>query len=234
MPIAIITGATKGIGRATAALFASHGYNLAICSRNQEDLDETKRKLEKDHPGVEVYTQPVDVSQASDIQSFAESIKTKYASIDVLVNNAGVFIPGSIKDEPDGNLQKMMDTNLYSAYNLSREIIPHMTRAGHGHIINICSIASITAYANGGSYAISKWAMLGFSKCLREELKTEGIKVTAVLPGATWSNSWEGVDLPKDRLMEAEDIAQVIYGTVSLGKNAVVEDIVIRPQLGDL
>ncbi len=234
MPTAIITGGTKGIGRATAEIFASKGYSLAICSRNLEELQEVKETLEKDHAGINVYTQVVDVSQVADVQAFAQSVKKQYETIDVLVNNAGVFIPGSIKDEPAGNLQQMMDTNLYSAYHLSRDIIPHMTRAGHGHIINICSIASITAYANGGSYAISKWAMLGFSKCLREELKTEGIKVTAVLPGATWSNSWAGVDLPEDRLMEAKDIAQVIYNAVSLGKNAVVEDIVIRPQLGDL
>ena len=234
MPITLITGATKGIGRATAELFARKGHHLAICSRNAEDLASTRASLMELNGEIEVFTQKVDVSNQIEVEGYAESVISHYGQIDMLINNAGVFIPGSITEEPAGNLETMIDTNLYSAYHLTRKIIPHMPQNGSSHIINICSIASITAYANGGSYAISKWAMLGFSKCLREELKPKGIKVTAVLPGATWSDSWAGVDLPQDRLMEASDIAEVIYNAVSLGKNAVIEDIVIRPQLGDL
>jgi len=103
-----------------------------------------------------------------------------------------------------------------------------------GHIFNICSVASITAYPNGGSYSISKFALLGMSKVLREELKASGIKVTAVLPGATWSASWAGVDLPEERLMKASDIADSIYAASLLSPAAVIEEIIIRPQLGDL
>ena len=98
----------------------------------------------------------------------------------------------------------------------------------------MCSVASIKAYPNGGSYAISKFALLGFTKCLREELKDKGVKVTAILPGATWSDSWAGVDLPQERLMPASDIADIIWGTYVLSDVAVVEELLIRPQLGDL
>jgi hypothetical protein len=112
--------------------------------------------------------------------------------------------------------------------------LPKLIENHKGHIINMCSIASKIAYPNGGSYSISKFALLGFSKVLREELKTKNIKVTSILPGATWSNSWAGVDLPKDRIMDAEDIAKVVWSCYDLADNVVVEDITIRPLLGDL
>src|SRR6187551_1859801 len=92
-----------------------------------------------------------------------------------------------------------------------------------GHIFNMCSIASIMAYPNGGSYTISKFAMLGFSKVLREELKPWGIRVSAILPGATFTASWEGVDLPEDRLMKPEDVADAVYGAYALSGRSVVE-----------
>jgi len=121
-----------------------------------------------------------------------------------------------------------------SAYYLSKKIVPAMKAAKSGYVINMCSIASKIAYPNGGSYSISKFALLGFSKVLREELKSTGVKVTSILPGATWSNSWAGVDLPKERLMEANDIASVVSNLIGLGDSAVMEEVVLRPQLGDL
>ena len=103
-----------------------------------------------------------------------------------------------------------------------------------GHIFNMCSIASFTAYANGGSYAISKFALLGFSKCLRAELKDQGIRVTAVMPGATFTDSWKETTLPEERFMPSEDVANMVFASYSLSPRSVVEDIVIRPQLGDI
>jgi short-subunit dehydrogenase len=128
----------------------------------------------------------------------------------------------------------MMNANMYSAYYMTRSLVPKMKANKSGHIFNMCSIASFKAYANGGSYAISKFAMLGFSKCLREELKADGIRVTAVMPGATKTASWDGVDLPESRFMPVEDVADSIYSAWSLSTRSVVEEIVIRPQLGDL
>jgi NADP-dependent 3-hydroxy acid dehydrogenase YdfG len=136
--------------------------------------------------------------------------------------------------EADGNLEMMIETNLYSAYYLTRSIVPMMQTAKDGHVFNICSIASFMAYTNGGSYSISKFAMLGMSKVLREEMKPHGVRVTSVMPGATWSNSWAGFDGPEDRLMKPEDIAETILAVSKLSKQSVVEEIVIRPQLGDL
>lgn len=229
----IITGGTKGIGRAIADLLWKEGFNLAICARNQTDLDNMHNDF-KDSEDQKLLTQSCDVSVKEDVLQFAEYVLSEWNKIDVLINNAGVFFPGVLIEEEDGTLEKMIDTNLYSAYHLTRKIAPIMIENGQGHIINMCSIASQIAYPNGGSYSISKFAMLGFSKVLREELKDKGVRVTSILPGATWSNSWAGADLPAERLMEANDIAIAVQAAIKMSHAAVMEEIIVRPQLGDL
>jgi len=102
-----------------------------------------------------------------------------------------------------------------------------------GHIFSVCSIASLAAYSNGGAYSISKFALLGFTKNLRKEMQPHGIKVTAVIPGAVYTDSWKGA-VAEQRIMKSEDIARIIYSATQLSEQAVVEEIVIRPQLGDL
>lgn len=231
---AVITGGTKGIGKAIALLLAGKGINIITCSRHHDDLQRFKSEIESQFPGVQVTTSVVDLSKKNEVYAFGEMIKESFDTIDILVNNAGIFLPGSIHSEPEGNLEKMMDTNLYSAYHLTRRLLPEMIRQGGGHIFNLCSIASIKAYPNGGSYAISKFAMLGFSKCLREEMKDKGIKVTAIIPGATWSDSWAGADFPAERLMDPNDVAIAVWNALQMSPAAVVEEIIIRPQLGDL
>lgn len=231
---AIITGATKGIGKAIAIAFCKEGYNLALCSRTLSDLESFKAELLKINSNIEIFIISVDVSKKSEVIAFGDFVKSKWSTIDILVNNAGVFLPGEIIKEADGNLEIMMETNLYSAYHLSRSIVPTMKTAKSGHIFNMCSIASLIAYPNGHSYSISKFALLGMSKALREELKPYNIRVTSIMPGATWSNSWVGFEAPEERLMKAEDIADVVLSAYKLSKQSVVEEIVIRPQLGDL
>lgn len=230
---AVITGATKGIGLAIANIFAANGYDLAICSRKAEELKRVANEIEQKYHKKVIF-KPTDLSKKNETIDFANFILDQWSHIDVIINNAGVYIGGAIEDEADGTLETMIQTNLYSAYYLTKSILPVMINAQKGHIINICSIASKIAYPNGGSYSISKFALLGFSKVLREELKSKNIRVTSILPGATWSDSWTGVDLPKDRLMDASDIAKIVWMSHSISDNAVVEDITIRPLLGDL
>ncbi|WMX14708.1 SDR family oxidoreductase [Aureispira sp. CCB-E] len=228
---AIITGATKGIGRAVAELFAQNGFNVAICSRTQTDVDALKKHLE-DTYSIEVIGQVVDMSKKDAVKNFAAAIVKQWASIDILVNNAGVFIPCELaQSENESAFEMMMDLNLYSTYYMTQSILPSMITQKKGHIFNMCSIASIMPY---GAYAVSKHAMLGFSKVLREEVKDKGIRVTAVMPGATYTASWEGTDLPEERFMKAEDIAQTLLDIYNLSDRTVVEEILLRPQLGDI
>lgn len=145
-----------------------------------------------------------------------------------------MYLPGGVLDEPEGQVEQLMQVNLYSAYYLTRQLAPGMSERGSGHIFNICSVASLLALPGGGSYTVTKFALLGWSKALREELKEQGVKVTSIMPGATWSDSWKGVSLPESRLMQATDIADTLWAAYQLSPSAVVEDIVLRPQLGDL
>ncbi|MBK8515548.1 MAG: SDR family oxidoreductase [Saprospiraceae bacterium] len=231
---AIISGGSKGIGKAIAMKFLENGYNVAICGRNEGALNQFKSDALELSYTSDILTFVTDISRPEGVKSFAKACLKKYKTIDILVNNAGIFIPGKITEEKSGKLEKMMETNLYSAYHLSREIIPYMKDSSKPHIFNICSIASIIAYPNGGSYSISKFAMLGFSKVLREELKPMGIKVTSILPGATWSDSWLGAEIPYERIMEAKDIADTVWSAYQLGPSSVVEEIILRPTQGDL
>jgi short-subunit dehydrogenase len=230
----VVTGGTKGIGRAIIEKFCASGFDVATCSRNEHELEALKVHLQKSNPASTVFIHQADVSLKKQVQEFCGFVTNLGRPIDVLVNNAGYFLPGKIVTEPEDTLESMINANLYSAYYTTRAIAPKMIEQKSGHIFNMCSIASIKAYANGGSYAISKFALLGFSKCLREELKHDGIRVTAVMPGATKTASWEGVDLPEERFMKTEDIADTIYAAYTLSERSVVEEIIIRPQLGDI
>ena len=229
----VVTGGTKGIGRAIIEKFAAHGFDVVTCARNERDLQQLKTALEDQH-AIKVFTRPTDMAVKDDVKKFIEFVLSLNRPIDVLVNNAGYFIPGEIATEEEGALESMINANLYSAYYTTRGLVHGMRERKNGYIFNMCSIASIKAYPNGGSYAISKFALLGFSKCLREELKTFGIRVTAVMPGATLTASWEGINLPEERFMRAEDVADAVYGAYSLSGRSVVEEIIVRPQLGDI
>jgi short-subunit dehydrogenase len=230
----IITGGTKGMGRAIAEQFAAAGYNLVVCARTESDLQAMKNDFLSRYPGIAVTIKTVDTGDSEQVKEFGKWIVGSNISPDVLVNNAGYFVPGSIYNEADGTIEKMMQINLYSAYHLIRTLLPAMMGKKHGHIFNICSIAAFQPLPDVGSYGISKFALLGLTKHLREEMKPYGIKVTAVLPGATFTGSWDGSDISPQRIMEANDVAKMVFAASQLSPMAVVEDIVIRPQLGDL
>ncbi len=230
----VVTGGTKGIGRAILEKFASEGFDVVANSRTQSDLDSLKDDFKNEYPKSKCSIFSADMADKSQVGGLIKFVSGLNRTIDVLVNNAGYFAPGEICTEPEGALESMIDANLYSAYYTTRGIVPLMKDKKAGHIFNICSIASFMAYPNGGSYAIAKHAMLGFSKCLREELKPHGIRVTAVMPGATKTASWADTDLSDERFMPVEDIAETVYSAYSLSKRSVVEEIVVRPQLGDI
>ena len=232
--IALITGGSRGIGRAIADALAAEHYKLCLVSRSKEKLEETRNELRNTYPEVQIDIFSADLSLKSDIDRLSSYTHESYPRIHVLVNNAGVFMPGLITDEDDNNLVHMMNTNLYSAYHLTRALLDQMLPFEQGHIFNMCSVASLQAYPGGSNYCISKFALLGFSKCLREELKERGIAVTAILPGATWSDSWSGSDLPPARLMQARDIAIAVSSALKMSPQSVIEEIVLRPQLGDI
>jgi short-subunit dehydrogenase len=229
----IVTGASKGIGKAIAEIFAANGHNLFLCSRGEVTLYKTMEELMTKYPSVAIKAKPADLSKKEEAATFVKWCLSS-AVPDIIINNAGGFEPGSINNERDGLLEEQLAINLFCAYNFTRAILPEMMKAKAGHIFNICSIAALKAYSNGGSYSISKYALHGFSKNLREEMKPFNIKVTSVFPGAVLTDSWGDYDNSSHRIMEATDIAKMIFASSQLSPGACVEDIVIRPQLGDL
>lgn len=232
--LAVITGGTKGIGKALVKSFAAEGFSIATCSRTGSDLESLKKEILTAYPDIDFFYQAADMSKKEEVQHFAEMIKGTEIPVAVLINNSGLFIPGQVIDEEEGALESMIETNLYSAYHLTRALIHPMKERKQGHIFNMCSTASITAYTNGGSYCIAKFALLGMSKVLREELKAYNIRVTSILPGATFTASWEGTDLPQERFMKSEDVADTVMAAYRLSDRAVMEEVLLRPQLGDL
>ena len=229
----VITGSSKGMGKAIAEKFASEGNSLYLCARNEKELSETAKEISEKYK-TKVFYASADLGQKNTAVAFADKVLKEFSSVDILVNNAGQFIPGSIYNEEDGLLEKMIAINLYAAYHITRALLPKMMERKQGHIFNTCSIASLKAYANGGSYSISKFALMGFSKNLREELKPYDIKVTSVYPGAVYTSSWYGSGVPESRIMTSEDIAEMILAASKLSPQACVEEIVIRPLKGDI
>lgn len=230
--LAVVTGASKGIGRAIVERFAAEGFDIAFCARTQSNIDTLVKELRQKHPEQRIEALACDMSKAEGCAQFADFVRGLGQAPEVLVNNAGVFLPATVtKIEDKQAFQTMLDTNLQSAYLITQELLPSMLEAARGYIFNICSIASIMPYS---AYSVSKFALLGYSKVLREELKEKGIRVSSVLPGATLTNSWAGVELPAERFMKASDIADSVWSCYALSPQTVVEEIILRPQLGDL
>jgi NADP-dependent 3-hydroxy acid dehydrogenase YdfG len=224
MQVAVVSGGTKGIGRSICELLLENQFKVYTSARTIDN--------EFKHQNLIQYK--ADLSKKQEVVAFAKNVKDAESTVDILVNNVGVFLPGSLMEEDDGVFELQVNTNLASTYHLTRALISQIKKSQSSYIFNICSTASVTPYVNGGSYCISKYAQLGFTKVLREELKNEKIRVSAVLPGATLTNSWSGTDLPKDRFLAPESVAQLIWSAYQLPQNTVLEEITVRPMDGDI
>jgi short-subunit dehydrogenase len=231
--IAVITGASRGIGESIADAFAAKGFDLILTARNAELLSDVSNRLESKHSN-RVWKIASDLSTENGCTDFVRQVKELNLEIDVLVNNAGVFLPGTLMDEPVGQMEMQMQTNFFSAYYVTRGLWSKLKKQDRSHVFNMCSIASILAYEAGGGYAVTKHALLGFSKSLRREGIPLGIRVSAVLPGATLTDSWAGVDLPESRFMRVEDVAKCILTAWEINLTTVMEEIIIRPIEGDI
>lgn len=231
---AIVTGATKGIGRALVELLAANKYNVALCARNDSEIQTLLNELSEKHPDSRFYGLAADLEDQGDVARFAAFAQQNLGNADVLINNAGLFMPSGLMEEDDDALARQMKVNVYTPHFLSKFFIKNMVPKKGGHIFNICSIASLTPLAGCASYSITKAALLTLTKLLREELINSGIKVTAVLPGATLTDSWSGTTLPPERFVLPEDVANAVLSCLSMSAGANVDEIVIRPLQGEI
>ena len=234
MKNALITGATKGMGRSIAIAFAKEGINLAVCSRNEKELAGFKLELQQINPQIKVFTQVADGSVKDQLLHFAAEAEQQLGFISIIVNNLGMFEPVSILDEADDAFDKQLHTNLMPAYHLYRYFGKTMMAAREGHIFTICSVAAISPIAAAGTYSVTKFALLGLSKVMRLEMMPYNVKVTAVIPGSTLTNSWAGTTIEKDKFVLPEDIASAIMNVYQMSPGANVDELIIKPTGGQI
>jgi short-subunit dehydrogenase len=230
----VITGSSRGLGLSMAEAFAKEGHDLYLTSRNELNLYNALASLQARFPDQIIKAKAFDISSKKGAVEFGQWVLEHDVETDILINNAGTFEPGRVIDEPEGQMEMMMNTNFLSAYYITRILLPSMMKRKSGHIFNMSSIAALQAYPNGGSYSVSKFALSGFSKNLREELKPYSIKVTCIYPGAVYTDSWAAAGISPARIMKSTDIADTVVQISKLSPQAVVEDLVIRPLLGDI
>lgn len=234
MKNALITAATKGIGRAIAIAFTKENINLAICARNESDLAEFKAELLTINPNIKVVIVATDVSVKAEVLKFAAKAEEELGFISIIVNNAGIYKPASILDDADDTFQKGINTNLMPAYELYRYFGKKMIAENEGHIFNICSVVSLNPIAEAGTYSVTKFALLGLTKVMRLEMQPHNVKVTAVIPGSTLTNSWAGIEVEKDKMVLPEDIASAVINIYKMSPGANVDEIIIKPAGGQI
>ena len=225
---AIITGATKGMGRAIAIAFAKQGINLAVCSRNENDLAAFKKELLQVNPQIKVVTQVADGSIEEQLLSFAAAAEKQLGFIDIIVSSLGIFEQVSMLDESESAFNKQLNTNLMPAYHLYRFFGKKMIEKREGHIFTICSVAALDPIPSAGTYSVTKFALMGLNKVMRLEMQPYNVKVTTVIPGSTLTNSWKDAVVDRNQFVLPEDIASAIVNTYKMSTGANVDEIVIR------
>jgi NADP-dependent 3-hydroxy acid dehydrogenase YdfG len=233
-PVILITGASQGIGAAIANVFAQEirGVRLALVARNGKNLAAMARRCAQRGAKAEFFV--CDVSDESAVAALAIAVTKRFGAVDVLINNAGKFKGALFTQTSVADFDHMIAANLRSAFLVSRAFVPAMLKRRRGDVFFMSSIAGLDAYPGGTAYCAAKFGVTGLAKVLRAETKSTGVRVTCVYPGATVSPSWAGSGVPPARLMPAADVARAFFDVYQLSRKTVVEEIVLRPQLGDV
>ncbi|RCH54264.1 short-chain dehydrogenase [Mucilaginibacter hurinus] len=234
MKNAIITGATKGMGRAITIALVKQGINVGICARNAKELAAFEAELLEMAPGIRVAATVADVSDRHQLKKFAEFTEKKLGFIGIIVNNVGMYKHVPILEDDENSMEKQLGTNLFPAYELYRFFGKRLVSAGEGHIFNVCSVAALNPVMEAGVYSVTKYALLGLNNVMRLEMQPHGIKVTAIIPGSTLTDSWKGMDVNKNDMVLPEDVASAIITIYNMSKGANVDQIIIKPAGGQL
>jgi NAD(P)-dependent dehydrogenase (short-subunit alcohol dehydrogenase family) len=230
--VAIVTGASGGIGSATVERLAAAGARLALAARDVARLDRVAREAAA--AGAETIAIAADVTRADQVSGLVRATLARFRRIDALVNASGVFATSPIADLDEAEFDRQIAANLKSVFLTCKAVIPHLSARGSGHIVNVLSIAARQVFPENAAYCASKWGALGFTRVLAEEMRPRGVRVTAVLPGATDTPIWDGIAWapPRAGMMRPEDVARAIEGALAAPPTANVEEIVLLPPGG--
>lgn len=235
-PVILITGASQGIGAAIARVFAREvrGVRLALVARNAKNLAAVARACTRAGAAA-VEALPCDVSDEAAVDAMAAAVAARFPrGVDVLINNAGVFAGAPFAATEVADFDRLVAANLRSAFLVTRAFLPAMLARGRGDVFFMSSIAGLGAYPNGAAYCAAKFGVTGLAQVLRAETKGTGLRVCCVHPGATWSPSWSQSGVRPERIMPAEDVARAFLDVYRLSRRTVVEEIVLRPEKGDV
>ncbi|HEX6616481.1 MAG TPA: SDR family oxidoreductase [Gemmatimonadales bacterium] len=227
---ALVTGATEGIGRATAFALGRAGYRVGVCARTAERVERVVDELRNE--GIEAAGMPADVTDPAQVPAAVERLTRALGEIGVLVNNAGVLIARPFEELSLDDWDRTMATNVRSLFLMSRAVVPGMRRRRGGTIVNVASLSGRHGFVGGSAYCASKHAVLGFSRALMLELRKEGIRVVAVCPGSVDTAMMHDQPMLKtnpDRILQPDDVAGVILSAVRLPDRALVSELDIRP-----
>jgi 3-oxoacyl-[acyl-carrier protein] reductase len=225
--VALVTGGSRGIGRAIAHQLALLGASVSVCGRDHAALQESSQELAK--TGVPVHFQAADVTKPVDIADLVAKTETALGPITILVNNAGIGLFGPAHEKTEADWDRVLDTNLKSVFLVSRAVAPSMIRRGSGDIINISSLAGKNTFAGGGIYCASKWGVVGLSGCMAEDLREHGIRVSVICPGSVATEfSGRGAKDPS-KVLRPEDVAHAVKAIVTQGPQSFLSEIHLRP-----
>jgi short-subunit dehydrogenase len=230
--VAWVTGAGRGIGAAIAKELAHAGSRVVLSSRHREELQQTAQDIVSRSGQAEIMV--CDVTRNQEVQATVAGIRTLWGPVAILINNAGLAVFRKIIDTREEDWDAMMQANAKSAFLCSQAVLPDMIAGQSGHIINIVSVAGRQPFYNCGGYCAAKYALHGFTDVLRMETRKHGIRVTAVMPGATDTAIWGDAQVDRRRMMSPEEVARAVVAICDPNSPAMVEELVIRPQGGDL
>jgi 3-oxoacyl-[acyl-carrier protein] reductase len=225
--VALVTGGNRGIGRAIALRLAQLGAAVAICGRNAQALAATEAELKES--GSPVHSQIADVSRSADVTALVDKTQAVLGPISVLVNNAGIGLFGPAHEKTEADWDRVLNTNLKSAFLVSRAVASAMIQRGAGDIINISSLAGRNAFAGGGIYCASKWGLQGLSACMAEDLREHGIRVSVICPGSVATEFSTRSSKDPSKVLSPKDVAHAVEMIVTQSPQSFLSEIHLRP-----
>jgi 3-oxoacyl-[acyl-carrier protein] reductase len=225
--VALITGASRGIGLAIARSLAGLGAKVALCARDPQRLEAATAELKR--AGASVVAIPADVRAADEIAHLVRAAEQSLGPIEILVNNAGIGYFAPVQEASEADWDSVLDTNLKGVFLLSKAVAPGMIQRRSGHIINIGSLSGKSAFAGGAIYCASKWGLLGLTQCMAEDLRSYGVRVSAVLPGSVATDFSPHTGKDTSKMLQPDDVAHAVESIVTQAPQSFISEVAIRP-----
>ncbi|HVB87090.1 MAG TPA: SDR family NAD(P)-dependent oxidoreductase [Candidatus Dormibacteraeota bacterium] len=225
--IVLITGASRGIGLATARRLASMGARVSLCGRDAKQLQSAATECKQ--AGSEALAVVADVTRPTDIANLIDTTERVLGPIEILINNAGIGYFAPVQDADTSKWNDVLDTNLKAVFLLSRAVAPGMIRMGRGHIVNIASLAGKNTFAGGAVYCASKWGLLGLTGCMAEDLRAHGIRVSAVCPGSVATDFAFPSGRDKNKMLQPDDVAHAVAAILTQAPQSFISEVLLRP-----